>query len=67
MGDIVCKLLYGGDIMRKLAAIALLTIGSGIVLSAAVVVAPEIDPASGGSALALLTSALLLIRGRRRK
>lgn len=29
--------------------------------------APEIDPASGASALALLTGATLIIRGRRKK
>ena len=48
----------------KIAGVVLLGIGvSGACLAAA----PEIDPASGANALALLTGALLVIRGRRRR
>ncbi len=52
--------------MQKILALLLLTIGCGVV-AMAVPPAPEIDPASGGSALALLAGAVLVIRGRRRK
>jgi hypothetical protein len=51
--------------MTKFAAFALLLIGTAGIAGATVV--PEIDPASGGSALALLTGALLVIRARRNK
>jgi hypothetical protein len=51
--------------MTKFAAFALLLIGTAGIAGATV--APEIDPASGGSALALLTGALLVIRSRRNK
>jgi hypothetical protein len=37
---------------------------SGLALATVV---PEIDPGSAGSALALLTGALLVIRGRRKQ
>jgi hypothetical protein len=51
-------------LVMKIAGTALVAIGvSGVCLAAA----PEIDPASGANALALLTGALLIIRGRRRK
>ena len=50
--------------MMKIAGMALMGIGISSVCLAA---APEIDPASGANALALLTGALLVIRGRRRK
>ncbi len=49
--------------MKKIVALVLLGIGSGIAAMAAV---PEIDPASSGSAIALLAGAVLVIRGRRR-
>jgi hypothetical protein len=52
--------------IMKIAGIALVGIGMSSICSAALMV-PEIDPASGASALALLTGALLVIRGRRRK
>jgi len=49
----------------KLAGLALLTIGvSGVGL--AVSPGPEIDAATGVNALALLSGALLIIRGRKR-
>ena len=48
----------------RLAGMMLLVIGiSSMALAAPV---PEIDAASGANALALLTGALLVIRGRRR-
>jgi hypothetical protein len=50
--------------MTKFAAFALLLIGIAGVAGATP--APEIDPASGGSALALLAGALLVIRSRRK-
>jgi hypothetical protein len=34
---------------------------------AGIVAVPEIDPASGGAAIALITGALLVVRARRRK
>jgi hypothetical protein len=49
--------------LMKISGMTLLCLGVSSVAFAAV---PEIDPASGGSALALLTGALLMIRGRRR-
>ena len=52
------------NLMMKIAGAALVAIGMSSVGLAAV---PEIDPASGANALALLTGALLIIRGRRRK
>lgn len=52
--------------MRKILAIALLGIGSGVA-ALATLPSPEIDPASAGSALALLAGTLLVIHGRRRK
>jgi hypothetical protein len=51
--------------MRKILAIVMLGMGAGVAAYAAV--GPEIDPASMGSALALLAGTLLVIRGRRRK
>ena len=54
--------------MRKILVIALLGIGSGVAaLAVGPLQTPEIDPASVGSALALLAGTLLVIRGRRRK
>jgi hypothetical protein len=52
--------------VRKLAALILLGIGLQALCAAAVIDSPEIDPASGASALALLTGAVALIRGRRK-
>ena len=49
----------------KVAGMGLLGIGFASVCSAAIGV-PEIDPASGVNALAILAGALLIIRGRRR-
>jgi MYXO-CTERM domain-containing protein len=50
--------------MTKFAAFALLLIGTAGIAGAVPV--PEIDPASGGSALALLAGALLVVRSRRK-
>jgi hypothetical protein len=44
----------------------LLGIGVGVAAMAAVTT-PEIDPASAGSALALLAGTLIVVRGRHRK
>ena len=49
--------------MKSLLAVTLLMICSVIAASAAV---PEIDPASAGSAIALLAGALFFYRGSRR-
>ncbi|HTB12359.1 MAG TPA: VPEID-CTERM sorting domain-containing protein [Bryobacteraceae bacterium] len=51
--------------VMKIAGFALLGIGMSSVCFASVV--PEIDPASGASALAMLAGAMLMIRGRRRR
>jgi len=51
------------NLIMKIAGMALVCIG---MCSAAFAATPEIDPASGASALALLSGALLMIRGRRR-
>jgi len=54
------------NLVMKIAGMALVGIGmSGACM--AVQTVPEIDPASGANALALLTGALLMIRARRRK
>jgi hypothetical protein len=51
--------------MIKLIGMALLLVAvSGLANATATV--PEIDPGSAGSALALLSGALLVIRGRRK-
>jgi hypothetical protein len=52
--------------MQKWLAFTLLMIGVSASCLAAPA-APEIDPATGGSAIALVTGALLMIRARRRK
>jgi hypothetical protein len=52
--------------MMKIAGAALVAIGVSSSCFA-VQALPEIDPASGANALALLTGALLIIRSRRRK
>jgi len=50
----------------KLLGMMLLLIGVGSVASA-IPAAPEISPASAGSALALISGAVLVMRGRRKK
>jgi hypothetical protein len=51
--------------LMKIAGMSLLLIGASSAAFASAV--PEIDPASGASAIALLSGAILMIRGRRRK
>jgi hypothetical protein len=51
--------------MRKLIALLLLVAGSPVVAMARVI--PEIDPASGASALALIAGGLLILRSCRKK
>ena len=53
--------------MQKTIGILLLVIGASGAALAPVGGVPEINAASGGSALALLAGTLLVIRGRRRK
>jgi len=52
--------------MHRLIAIALLVVGSSAVAMAGPGV-PEIDPASGANALALIAGGLLILRSRRKK
>jgi len=52
--------------MHKLIAVALLVIGFSVALSA-LPAAPEIDPASGANALALIAGGLVILRSRRNK
>lgn len=52
--------------MKSLGMILLLVSLSGLAIAGGEVV-PEIGPASGAAALALVSGALLVIRGRRRK
>jgi hypothetical protein len=51
--------------LMKVAGTGLLAVGLASVCAAALG-APEIDPASGANALAILTGALLIIRSRRK-
>jgi len=51
--------------MLKLAAIALLVVGCSVVAIAGPS-APEIDPASGANALALIAGGLVVLRSRRK-
>jgi hypothetical protein len=51
--------------MNKIVSLVLLGIGATVAASAAVTV-PEIDPASGASAVALLSGVVMVIRGRRK-
>jgi hypothetical protein len=54
--------------MRRILAVVLLGMGGVIMAMASLEgTTPEIDPASVGSALALLAGTLLIMRGRRRK
>ena len=53
------------DYLNKIAALILFGIGTGVGAMASTT--PEIDPASGASALALLAGAVVVIRGTRRK
>jgi hypothetical protein len=52
--------------MQKLIAVVLLVVGSSAA-AMAVPSAPEIDPASGANALALIAGGLVVLRSCRRK
>jgi LPXTG-motif cell wall-anchored protein len=51
----------------RFVGIMLLLVGASSLAMAGAVAAPEVSPASGAGALALLSGALLVLRGRRRK
>ena len=51
----------------RILGIALLLLGLSSLAMAAVPTAPEISPVSGVAALALVSGAVLVVRGRRRK
>jgi hypothetical protein len=51
--------------MTKIIGFALLLVGTSTALMAVAV--PEIDATTGGSALAMIAGALLVVRGRRKK
>ena len=51
----------------KLGGIVVLMLGLSSLASAGFTVVPEISPTSGVAAVALLSGALLVIRGRRKK
>ena len=51
----------------KILGVVLLFIGLGNAVYAGPATAPEINPASAGSALALISGLVLVIRGRRKK
>ncbi len=51
----------------KLSGVVLLFIGLGCAALAGPLSAPEISPASAGSAMALISGAVLVMRGRRKK
>ena len=52
--------------MTKTMGMTLIFLGLSGLAVAAIPAAPEIDPVSASSAIALLTGALLVIRGRRK-
>ena len=53
--------------MQKLLGLTLLMIGASISCLAGDAPVPELDPAAGGAAIALVAGGLLVIRGRRKK
>ena len=53
------------QMLLKLSGIALLAVAFGAVAAASVDRVPEIDPASGANAIALVAGALLILRSRR--
>jgi hypothetical protein len=57
-------MLLIGELMQKTIGIILLALGSSVAAMAATV--PEIDPASGASALSLLAGGILVVRGRKK-
>ena len=53
--------------MKKFVGFMMLFVGGSALVYAGAVGVPEISPASGVAAIALLSGALLVIRGRRKK
>jgi hypothetical protein len=53
--------------MQKLMVLVLFVVGSSAVAMASNRIVPEIDPASGASALALIAGGLLILRSCRKK
>jgi hypothetical protein len=53
--------------MQKILGLTLLMMGASLNCLAGVLLVPEIDPASGGAAIALVVGGLLVIRSRRKK
>jgi len=51
----------------KVLGLVLLLVGMTGILAASVTPAPEIDPGSAGSAIALLSGALVVLKSRRAK
>jgi len=52
--------------VKRLVALLLLVVGASATSMAAVIAAPEIDPATGMSALTLLSGAIMVMRSRRK-
>jgi len=53
--------------MKSLGIVLLLVGFSGFSMAGALVAAPEISPISGVTAIALISGAMLVVRGRRKK
>jgi hypothetical protein len=53
--------------LRRILAATLLCVGVAAVASAGFPEAPEIDPGSGVNTIALISAAVIIYRGRRRK
>ena len=56
-----------GELMTKITGTILMLLGTAGFAFAGVTTVPEIDPAMGIGALTLLSGALLVIRGRRKR
>jgi hypothetical protein len=59
--------LKGGNILKTVGLMILLVGAAGFAMAGTPAPTPEIDSASAASAVALLSGALLVIRGRRKK
>jgi hypothetical protein len=72
-GNIVCSLqqykkkIRSEEAMQKVFGMMLLVIGASTFAMGSVAAVPEIGVGSAGSAVALLSGTLLVIRGRRKK
>lgn len=53
--------------MQKLLGLILLMVGASVTCLAGLTAVPEIDPASGAAAIAMLAGGLLVLRGRRKR